>query len=125
MYTRGRRDQRLASVSLEVIEVDRPCTMTMWQVLPGREQVFLETVRQLAQVLQDLPHPPAELTLLRSADDPAAFCSFGWFYTTDDLEAMRQDAGARDLLERLVTLCSDFHPSAHLVVDYHVNPSTS
>ena len=105
--------------------MDRPCTLTMWQVRPGLEQAFLETLSQLAQVLQDLPHPPAELTLLQSATDPAAYCSVGWFHTTEEMEAMRQDAGARQLLERLVTLCSEFHPTAHRVVDHYSDSTTS
>ena len=44
---------------------------------------------------------------MQSATDPAAYCSVGWFHATEEMEAMRQDAGARQLLERLITLCSD------------------
>lgn len=96
--------------------MDRPCTMTMWRVRPGSEADFLQTVRTLADVLQGLPGRPGELTLVRSTDDDAVFHSVGWFHSQDDLEAMREHADARRLLDRLVALCSEFRPTAHHVV---------
>lgn len=44
------------------------------------------------------------------------FHSIGWFHSPDELEAMRQDADARGLLERLLALSAEFRPSAHRVI---------
>jgi antibiotic biosynthesis monooxygenase (ABM) superfamily enzyme len=90
--------------------------MTTWRVRPGSEAEFLHTTRRLADVLQRLPRRPGELTLVQSTEDEAVFHSIGWFESQDDLEAMRQNVDARGLLDRLVTLCSEFRPTAHRVV---------
>ena len=55
--------------------MDRPCTLTVWRVHPGHEAEFLETARQLAEVLRLLPGAPGDLTLVQSVDDPAVFHS--------------------------------------------------
>jgi hypothetical protein len=95
--------------------MDRPCTMTLWRVRPDGEADFLDKVRELAEVLLRLPGRPGELTLVQSTDDPAVFHSVGWFQSQADLEAMRQDADARRLLEDLVALSVECRPTAHQV----------
>lgn len=95
--------------------MDRPCTMTLWRVHPGREDEFLDTVRELAEVLLRLPGRPGELTLVQSTDDPAVFHSIGWFHSQEDLEAMRQNDEARRLLDQLVAQSAECRPSAHRV----------
>lgn len=105
--------------------MDRPCTLTMWRVLPVQEVAFLETIDRLTGVLQNLPQRPGGLTLLQSIDDPAVFHTVGWFHRDEDLEAMRRNATARQLLDRLVGLCSEFRPSAHSVRSNVVDSTTS
>jgi antibiotic biosynthesis monooxygenase (ABM) superfamily enzyme len=95
--------------------MDRPCTMTLWRVRPGSVAEFLDTARELAEVLLRLPGRPGELTLVQSTDDAAVFHSIGWFDSQGDLEAMRQNADARRLLDHLVTLSSECRPTAHRV----------
>jgi hypothetical protein len=56
-----------------MLPMDRPCTLTFWRVLPGREADFLDAARQLADVLRRLPGAPGELTLVQSVEDPAVF----------------------------------------------------
>ena len=102
--------------------MDRPCTMTLWRVRPGSEADFQATARLLADVLLRLTGRPGELTLMQSTEDPTVFHSVGWFHSQDDLDAMRQSADARQLLDRLVTLCSEFQPTAHRVVYTTVGP---
>jgi hypothetical protein len=53
---------------------------------------------------------------VQSMEDQNVFHSVGWFHSEEDLNAMRQDADARQLLDHLVTLCSEFRPTAHRVV---------
>lgn len=96
--------------------MDRPCTLTFWRVRPGEEAEFLDTARQLADVLRQLPGAPGDLTLVQSTEDPEVFHSIGWFHSQDELEAMRQDADARRLLERLLALSAECRPSAHRVI---------
>ena len=96
--------------------MDRPCTLTSWRVLPGQVDAFLDTARQLAEVLRQLPGAPGNLTLIQSVEDPAVFHSIGWFHSEGELEAMRRDTAARQLLEHLVTLSAECRPSAHRVI---------
>ncbi|WP_158647107.1 antibiotic biosynthesis monooxygenase family protein [Actinoplanes sp. ATCC 53533] len=98
--------------------------MTLWRVRPGDEAAFLDTTRELAEVLLRLPGRPGELTLVQSTDDPTVFHSIGWFHSQDDLEAMRQNADARRLLDRLVTLSSECRPTAHRVTYTMAGPPT-
>lgn len=96
--------------------MDRPCTLTMWRVELDRQQVFQATLSQLETVLLRLPEPPGALILLQSKDDPAIFHTIGWFHNQSDLDAMREHGDARRLLDELVMLSSEFHPTAHSVV---------
>jgi len=96
--------------------MDRPCTLTMWRVEPDQQPAFRESLDQLESVLLELRAPPQALILLRSRDDPAILHTIGWFDNETDLEAMRRHRDARRLLEELVTLSSEFHPSAHTIV---------
>jgi antibiotic biosynthesis monooxygenase (ABM) superfamily enzyme len=102
--------------------VTRPCTLTEWRVRPGCETDFVATAEELAAVLLALPGRPGELTLVQSTGDAAIFHTLGWFHSQDDLEAMRENADARGLLDRLVTLSSDFRPTAHHVVHTTAGP---
>jgi hypothetical protein len=96
--------------------MDNPCTMTRWRVSPDAEAEFLHTAHELAEVLLQLPGRPGELTLVQSVDDASIFHSVGWFHSPGDLAAMREDAEARRLLDRMVTLSAECSPSAHRVV---------
>jgi antibiotic biosynthesis monooxygenase (ABM) superfamily enzyme len=102
--------------------MDRPCTMTTWDVRPGSEAEFLETAMRLADVLLRLPGRPGELTLVQSIDDETVFHSIGWFDSQDALEAMRQNVDARSLLDQLVALCNEFRPTAHRVLYTTASP---
>ena len=96
--------------------MDRPCTNTVWRVRPGSDAGFLETAHELAGVLFGLPNPPGGLTLVQSIEGQAVFATIGWFHRQEDLDAMRENDEARWLLERLVSLCSEFRPTAHRVL---------
>jgi hypothetical protein len=96
--------------------------MTMWRVRAGGEADFLETARRLADVLLHLPHRPGELTLVQSVEDESVFHSIGWFDSQHELEAMRRNADARALLDRLVALCTEFRPTAHRVLYTTADP---
>ena len=96
--------------------MDRPCTLTMWKVQPDQQQAFQDTISRLESVLLRLPEPPGALTLLQSVDDPTVFHTIGWFHNQEDLDAMREHTHARQLLEDLVKLSSEFRPTAHLVL---------
>jgi antibiotic biosynthesis monooxygenase (ABM) superfamily enzyme len=98
--------------------------MTFWRVRPGSEADFQEAARLLADVLLRIPGRPGALTLVQSMEDPAVFRSIGWFHSQEDLDAMRQNAEARQLLDQLVTLCSEFRPTAHRVVYTTAGPPT-
>ena len=96
--------------------MSRPCTLTMWKVQPDQQQAFQDTIGQLESVLLRLPEPPGALTLLQSVDDPTVFHTIGWFHQQAHLDAMREHNDARQLLDDLVRLSSEFHPTAHLVL---------
>ena len=105
--------------------MDRPCTLILWRIHPGSEAEFLDTMRELVEVLLRLPGRPGGLTLVQSTDDAAVFHSISWFHSQDDLEAMRQNADARRLLDQLVTLSSECRPTAHRVTFTTAGPPTA
>jgi antibiotic biosynthesis monooxygenase (ABM) superfamily enzyme len=96
--------------------MDRPCTLTRWRVELDHQAAFHDTLDQLEAVLLRLPGPPRTLIVLQSRDDPAIFHTIGWFDSQSDLEAMREEADARRLLEELVSLSAEFQASAHTVM---------
>ena len=105
--------------------MERPCTMIIWRVRPGSESHFQETARRLVDVLLRLPGRPGGVTLVQSMEEPGVFHSIGWFQSEEDLVAMRENPDARQLLDKLVTLCSEFRPTAHRVVHTSADPSAS
>lgn len=91
-------------------------TLGVWRVKPGRDADFVAAWKALGEVFLALEHPPGPGTLLQSATDPALYYSFGGWAREADIQAMREDPGARAALQRLVELCTDATPGMYRVV---------
>lgn len=92
-------------------------THAMWRVDGDRVDEFIEAWEELSRVFAGLPRPPVgEGTLLQSSTDPALFYSFGPWASEADVQAMREDAGARRALEEVRRSCSEATPGLYRVV---------
>jgi hypothetical protein len=95
---------------------DRPYTLALWRVQPGREGEFVDAWQELGEVFGRLPTPPGDGVLVQSVDDPLRFYSFGWWQRLEDVQAMRADPDAGAALARLAALCTEAQPGAYRVV---------
>jgi hypothetical protein len=94
---------------------DQPYTLARWHVLADREEAFVAAWRELAAVFLLLKAPPRWGTLLRSADDPQLFYSFGPWPSLETIAAMRADPGAAAAIDRLIALCDETELGTYLV----------
>jgi heme-degrading monooxygenase HmoA len=96
---------------------DRPYTLALWRVQPGRQDEFVQAWKDLGEVFRGLPDPPGgEGTLLQSVEDPQRFYSFGWWQRLEDVQAMRTNPAAGAAIARLAALCSKAQPGTYRVV---------
>jgi hypothetical protein len=95
---------------------DRPYTLALWRVQPGREGEFVQAWKELGEVFRRLPDPPGEGTLVQSVEDPLRSYSFGWWQRLEDIQAMRAHPDAASMLARLAALCTEAQPAAYRVV---------
>jgi quinol monooxygenase YgiN len=96
-------------------------THAMWRVREGNEDTFIAKWSALADVFTQLQRKPLWGTLIRSAQDPRLFYSFGPWQDESDIAAMRADANAQAAFRELIALCDEATPSTYRVVR-HVEP---
>jgi len=94
---------------------DQPYTLARWYVTPGNEDAFVAAWRELAAVFLALKAPPRWGTLLRGADEPRLFYSFGPWPSMETIAAMRGHPGAAGAIERLEALCEEAELGTYLV----------
>lgn len=82
----------------------------------GKESAFIAAWKAVGEAFYELSHPPGPGTLLQSESDPSLFYSFGPWNRLEDIEAMRDDPGARAAIARLVELCVEASPGTFRVV---------
>ena len=88
-----------------------PYTLAVWRVTEGREDEFIQAwSTKLVSAFRSLERPPVWGKLLRSADDPRLFYSFGPWETVEDIAAMRADPVSAAALQRVASLCDEFTP---------------
>jgi len=80
-----------------------------WRVKPGLEAEFVRRWEELADwsALQGLK---ARAKLLRDADDPSRFVSFGPWESVDAIRGWRGAAGFHERVARLQELVEGFEP---------------
>ncbi|MGH9280326.1 MAG: antibiotic biosynthesis monooxygenase family protein, partial [Acidimicrobiales bacterium] len=84
-------------------------TLARWHVSEGREQEFIDAwTGDLAAVFRSLERQPRWGRLLRSAEDPRLFYSFGPWESREDILAMRATPDAANALARLAAMCDEF-----------------
>ena len=93
----------------------QPYTLARWLVRPGEEEAFVAGWRGLAAVFLALKAPPRWGTLLRSAEDPRLFYSFGPWPSVETIGAMRADPDATAAIAALVALCEAAELGTYLV----------
>jgi len=94
---------------------DQPYTLARWYVTPGNEDAFVAAWRELAAVFLALKAPPRWGTLLRGADEPRLFYSFGPWPSMETIAAMRGHPGAAGAIGRLEALCESAELGTYLV----------
>ena len=93
-----------------------PYTLARWLVHPGNEETFMAAWQDLGAVFLSLPQPASWGRLLRGADQPNLFCSFGPWPSLDAIQAMHEEPRAREALGRLAALCEEATPGVFLAV---------
>ncbi len=93
-----------------------PYTLARWLVHPGNEETFVAAWQELGTVFLSLPQPTSWGLLLRSADQPNLFYSFGPWPSLDAIRAMREEPRAREALGRLAALCDEATPGVFVAV---------
>ena len=93
-----------------------PYTLARWLVHPGNEETFIAAWRELGTVFLSLPQPTTWGLLLRSADQPQLFYSFGPWPSLDAIRATREEPCAREALGRLAALCDEATPGVFVAV---------
>ena len=85
--------------------------------MDAHEAEFIEAWKDLGRIFASLPQPPSGKGLLiQSTSDRTLFYSFGPWRRSDDVEAMRADAGAKAGIKRIRDLCSEAIPGTFRVV---------
>ena len=93
-------------------------TLGRWTVLPGKEDEFVATWRELGEFFMSLEHPPpaGSGVLVRSLDDPSLFYSFGPWDDPAHVAEMRAHPDSAAHIGRLTALCSEAVPGGYEVV---------
>ncbi len=94
---------------------EQPYTLARWQMRAGHEAAFVAAWRQLAAFFLSLREPPRWGTLLRSAEDPRLFYSFGPWPSMETIAAMRAHPDTPFAIGRLTELCEDARLGTFLV----------
>lgn len=87
----------------------KPYSLTTWVVQPGREDEFLRLWQELADwtVTENFAQ---SAMLLRDADRPNVFVSFGPWHTIDEIERWRRTSGFAERIERLRAVLESWDP---------------
>jgi hypothetical protein len=94
---------------------EQPYTLARWRVREGQQAAFVAAWRQLAAFFLSLREPPRWGTLLRSAEDPRLFYSFGPWPSMETIAAMRAHPETPYELGRLTDLCEEVDLGTFLV----------
>jgi hypothetical protein len=94
---------------------EQPYTLARWLVREGQQEAFVAAWRQLAAFFLSLREPPRWGTLLRSADDPLLFYSFGPWPSMETIAAMRAHPETPFEIGRLNELCEETDLGTFLV----------
>jgi hypothetical protein len=94
---------------------EQPYTLARWLVREGQQEAFVAAWRQLAVFFLSLREPPRWGTLLRSAEDPRLFYSFGPWPSMETIAAMRAHPDTAFEIGRLTELCEDAQLGTFLV----------
>ncbi len=90
-----------------------PYTLARWLVHPGNEEAFIAAWQELGAVFLSLPQPTSWGLLLRSADQPHLFYSFGPWRSLEDIHAMRADPRTPAMIGKLRELCLEATPGVY------------
>lgn len=85
-------------------------THALWRVKPGEEDAFIAAWDELAGAFSALAARPRWGTLVRSMADPSVFFSFGPWERMEDVQAMRADPRAQDVMTRVRSHCVEAAP---------------
>lgn len=91
-------------------------TLGVWKVKSGKQDAFVEAWKELGSFFYSLPSPPGPGTLVQSVEDPAQFYSFGPWRSIEDIQAMRANPQAPEMIGKLAALCDVATPGAFRVV---------
>jgi hypothetical protein len=94
---------------------DQPYTLARWQVRPGEADAFIAAWDELAAFFLSLKAPPHWGTLLRCAEDPNRFYSFGPWPSMETIAAMRGHPGTPDAIGKLTALCEASELGVYMV----------
>jgi hypothetical protein len=86
---------------------DQPYTLARWVVRDGEEDAFVVAWWQLAAFFLSLREPPRWGTLLRSAEDPRLFYSFGPWPRMETIAAMRAHPETPFQIGQLTAMCEE------------------
>ena len=98
------------------MEGDTAFTLALWRVKEGREEEFVEAWKDLSDYFLDLPNPPGTGTLVRSVEDPQLFYSFGPWRSLEDIQRMRSDPRAPEMIGKVEDLCEEAKPGTFRLV---------
>jgi quinol monooxygenase YgiN len=91
-------------------------TLARWKVIPGLEEQFIQAWKDMGEVFLSLPRPGSHGTLIQSVSDPTLFYSFGPWDDIEEIDAMRADPKAREVIKRVTDLCEEANPGTYQVV---------
>ncbi|MBC8144928.1 MAG: hypothetical protein H7X80_05030 [bacterium] len=108
--------QRANAAKAERLINEPVFTHVTWRAKAGHEREFVEAWNVLGDLFSQLQHPPIEVTLIRSADNPGLFHSIGSWRSLADAQSVGDDSDAIDAIARISELCDEGMPSVYEVV---------
>ncbi|HEU0116751.1 MAG TPA: hypothetical protein VFQ80_18805 [Thermomicrobiales bacterium] len=94
---------------------EQPYTLARWRVRPGEADGFIAAWGELAAFFLALKAPPHWGTLLRSAENPNLFYSFGPWPSMETIAAMRGHPGTLGAIGKLTALCDETEQGVFIV----------
>ena len=90
-------------------------TYTTWRVRPGMEEEFVRRWEDWSSWSQ-IEGLVGQVRLLRDADDPSSFVSFGKWVSIADVRAWRSRSGYAERVAKLQALVESFDPKTYEVL---------